>query len=242
MPLGNLTKPEVRRLAREAGLPVAERPESQDFVEGGDYRPLLSPEVPGNLCLLWEKGDAAAAETARSRTASDLERYAALRAKEEVSQQQYDAAKAAADAAEAQVQAERGQVAAAEAKVRQKQAALDQANVDLQNTYIRAPVDGVVVSRNVDVGQTVAASLQAPTLFLIAQDLTKMQVDTSVDEADIAAVLSGLAGRDALRGMLSRLQPKEEVLLLGWGVKMPLPVRSRRYDQAFWDQLPAYSG
>ena len=57
------------------------------------------------------------------------------------------------------------------------------------------------------------------------------------DEADIAAVLSGLAGRDSLRGMLARLQPKEEVLLLGWGVKMPLPVRSRRYDQRFWDEL-----
>jgi len=57
------------------------------------------------------------------------------------------------------------------------------------------------------------------------------------DEADIAAVLSGLAGRDQLRGMLARLQPKEEVLLLGWGVKMPLPVRSRRYDQRFWDEL-----
>ncbi|MBP2673004.1 MAG: Efflux transporter, family, subunit precursor, partial [candidate division NC10 bacterium] len=62
------------------------------------------------------------------------------------------------------------------------------AQVDLRNTLIRAPVDGVVVSRNVDVGQTVAASLQAPTLFLIAQDLTKMQVDTNVDEADIGRV------------------------------------------------------
>lgn len=57
------------------------------------------------------------------------------------------------------------------------------------------------------------------------------------DEDDIRAVLSGLAGRDALRGMLARLQPKEEVLLLGWGVPMPLPVRSRRYDAAFWDEL-----
>jgi DNA helicase HerA-like ATPase len=57
------------------------------------------------------------------------------------------------------------------------------------------------------------------------------------DETDIQAVLSGLAGRDALRGMLSRLQPKEEVLLLGWGVPMPIPVRSRRYDQRFWDEL-----
>jgi hypothetical protein len=57
------------------------------------------------------------------------------------------------------------------------------------------------------------------------------------DDDDIRAVLSGLAGRDALRGMLARLQPKEEVLLLGWGVPMPLPVKSRRYDQKFWDEL-----
>jgi hypothetical protein len=57
------------------------------------------------------------------------------------------------------------------------------------------------------------------------------------DEDDIHAVLSGLSGRDALRGMLARLQPKEEVLLLGWGVPMPLPVKSRRYDDAFWKSL-----
>ncbi len=57
------------------------------------------------------------------------------------------------------------------------------------------------------------------------------------DEDDIRSVLSGLAGRESLRGMLARLQPKEEVLLLGWGVPMPLPVRSRRYDAAFWDDL-----
>ena len=57
------------------------------------------------------------------------------------------------------------------------------------------------------------------------------------DEDDVHAVLSGLAGREALRGMLARLQPKEEVLLLGWGVPMPLPVRSRRYDDDFWRAL-----
>lgn len=57
------------------------------------------------------------------------------------------------------------------------------------------------------------------------------------DEDDIHAVLSGLAGREAIRGMLARLQPKEEVLLLGWGVPMPLPVRSRRYDENFWREL-----
>jgi DNA helicase HerA-like ATPase len=57
------------------------------------------------------------------------------------------------------------------------------------------------------------------------------------DDDDIRAVLSGLSGREALRGMLARLQPKEEVLLLGWGVPMPLPVRSRRYNDAFWEEL-----
>jgi DNA helicase HerA-like ATPase len=62
------------------------------------------------------------------------------------------------------------------------------------------------------------------------------------DEADIQAVLSGLAGREALRGMLARLQAKEEVLLLGWGVPMPIPVRSRRYDQKFWEQLLGKGG
>jgi len=57
------------------------------------------------------------------------------------------------------------------------------------------------------------------------------------DDLDIQAVLSGLAGRDSLRGMLARLQPKEEVLLLGWGVPMPLPVKSRRYDESFWKEM-----
>jgi len=57
------------------------------------------------------------------------------------------------------------------------------------------------------------------------------------DEDDINAVLSGLPGRGALRGMLAKLQPKEEVLMLGWGVPMPIPIRSRRYDARFWQQL-----
>src|SRR5438477_9561881 len=76
----------------------------------------------------------------------------------------------------------------ARAQVKQKDAALRQAQVDLDHTRITAPVDGVVVSRAIDVGQTVAASLQAPVLFTIAQDLTKMQVETSVDEADIGRI------------------------------------------------------
>jgi HlyD family secretion protein len=101
---------------------------------------------------------------------------------------QKEAAEASVRASQAALEVARAQLGSAEATVKQKRAALAQAEVDLDRTYIRAPVDGVVISRNVDVGQTVAASLQAPTLFLIAQDLTKMQVDTNVDEADISRV------------------------------------------------------
>jgi HlyD family secretion protein len=68
---------------------------------------------------------------------------------------------------------------------------LQQAQLDLAHTQIVAPVDGTVISRNMDVGQTVAASFQAPTIFQIAQDLTKMQVDTSVDESDVGPIRVG---------------------------------------------------
>jgi HlyD family secretion protein len=95
---------------------------------------------------------------------------------------------AAIGSAEAQLRVNQAMLEAARAQAKQKRAALDQAQIDLDHTTIRAPVDGVVVSRAVDVGQTVAASLQAPTLFTIAQDLTKMQVETSVDEADIGKI------------------------------------------------------
>jgi len=79
----------------------------------------------------------------------------------------------------------------AEAQVQSAQAALENARVDLSRCTIRAPVDGVVVSRNVDVGQTVAASFNTPTLFLIANDLSKMQIDALVSEADIGGVTVG---------------------------------------------------
>ena len=110
----------------------------------------------------------------------------------ESAQAQEQAAQSAIRAAEAQLRVAEAQLRAAEAQVRQKRAALRQAEVDLDHTFIRAPVDGVVVSRNVDVGQTVAASLQAPVLFTIARDLTRMQVETSVDEADIGRIREGM--------------------------------------------------
>jgi HlyD family secretion protein len=80
---------------------------------------------------------------------------------------------------------------AAQAQVTQARAALDQNRVNLGHTVITSPVDGIVISRNVDVGQTVAASLSSPTLFVIANDLTRMQVDASVDEADVGRIQAG---------------------------------------------------
>lgn len=109
-----------------------------------------------------------------------------------------DAAKAAVVAAEASQKSAQDQVTVtqreldqAQAVVLQDEAVLAQVRLNLSHTKILAPVDGTVESRNMDVGQTVAASFQAPTIFLIAQDLTKMQVDTNVDEADIGRVQLG---------------------------------------------------
>ncbi|MBI5407542.1 MAG: efflux RND transporter periplasmic adaptor subunit [Nitrospirae bacterium] len=92
------------------------------------------------------------------------------------------------DTAETNYSTAKAQVSAAKAQVAQAEAALKAAETNLRYTKILSPVDGVVVSRNVDVGQTVAASFQTPTLFTIAQDLTKMQINTNVDEADIGRI------------------------------------------------------
>jgi len=87
--------------------------------------------------------------------------------------------------AKAQVQSANSQLLQARAQVTQAKAAVDVASVNLQHTIITAPIDGTVVARSVDVGQTVASSLQAPTLFMIANDLTRMQVLADIDEADV---------------------------------------------------------
>ncbi|MEO8126372.1 MAG: efflux RND transporter periplasmic adaptor subunit [Bryobacteraceae bacterium] len=87
--------------------------------------------------------------------------------------------------AKSQVQSANSQLLQARAQVTQAQAAVDVASVNLQHTIITAPIDGTVVARSVDVGQTVASSLQAPTLFMIANDLTRMQVLADIDEADV---------------------------------------------------------
>jgi HlyD family secretion protein len=102
-----------------------------------------------------------------------------------------EAAQAQLKASEAQLESTIAKLEAARAGVKQSEAALELAQVNLNHCRITAPVNGIVISRNVDVGQTVAASLQAPTIFTIAQDLTEMQVDTNVSEADVGRVAVG---------------------------------------------------
>src|SRR5439155_23333800 len=116
--------------------------------------------------------------------AVNLERNKKLRAEGIVAQDLIDTTASSLDQA-------RADLALAEAEVRQDDASLAEARVNLEYTSIVSPVDGVVVSRSVDVGQTVAASFQTPTLFLIAGDLTKMQVDANVSESDIGTVHEG---------------------------------------------------
>jgi HlyD family secretion protein len=113
-----------------------------------------------------------------------LGRAATLLPTHAVSQDAYDSAKSTYDQTLAQITFD-------EATIQQRQASLDAAQVNLDYTDIVSPVDGTVVSRNVTMGQTVAASFQTPTLFLIATDLTKMEVDANVSESDIGGIKIG---------------------------------------------------
>jgi len=122
---------------------------------------------------------------------ADFERTSALARGNLASPQELDAAKAAFAVAEASVDVADANLTQARAQVSQKAAAQSVARTNLDHTVIRSPIDGTVVARNVDVGQTVAASLQAPTIFTIAQDLTKMRVYAKTDESDVGSLKLG---------------------------------------------------
>lgn len=109
----------------------------------------------------------------------------------DTAQTNYDSAVAQQEAAKAQLESAKSQVESTKAQLEQTKAALKLAETNLRYATIRSPVNGIVISRNVDVGQTVAASLQAPTLFTIAKDLTQMQANANVSEADIGRVAVG---------------------------------------------------
>lgn len=137
------------------------------------------------------KANVAKDQATQQQNKLDYDRAVGLQRQGVNSQQQLDQAKATYDAITAQVGSDRAAIQQAEAQVAQKTATLKVAQTNLDYTIIRAPINGTVVARNIDIGQTVAASLQAPTLFMIALDLTKMQVYAKTDEGDVGQIRPG---------------------------------------------------
>jgi HlyD family secretion protein len=131
------------------------------------------------------------AKAALVQTKADYDRAVGLTRDGVMSQQQLDLAKSNYEAANASVDAAEANITQADAQISLKEAAVTVAQTNLDYTVIRSPIDGTVVARNVDVGQTVAASLQAPTIFTIAQDLTKMWVYAKTDESDVDNIKVG---------------------------------------------------
>jgi HlyD family secretion protein len=131
------------------------------------------------------------AEATLEQAKADYDRTVKLATATIMTQQELEVAKATYDGAKASANAAAANVDQARAQVGQRAASVSIARTNLNYTVIRSPIDGIVVARNVDVGQTVAASLQAPTIFTIAQDLAKMQVYGKVDESDVGRVKVG---------------------------------------------------
>jgi HlyD family secretion protein len=144
-----------------------------------------------NANLLAAKANLDKAEAALVQAKADYERLAPLTRDGVMSPQQLDQARMNFDSGRAAKSAAEASVKQAEAQVAQKKAAVAVAQTNLDYTIIRSPIDGTVVARNVDVGQTVAASLQAPTIFTIAQDLHKMWVYAKTDESDVGNIKLG---------------------------------------------------
>ncbi len=159
-------------------------------VKAGDIVAVIDPEpfkarreqAASNLEM--SKANVARAKTDLAQRKRELDRVKSLVAQQFVSENDVDVAATNFQGAEAQVNV-------AGAQVKQAEAALNSAELELKYTVIRSPVNGIVVARNVEVGQTIAASFATPNLFLIALDLTKMQVDTNVSESDIGGIAEG---------------------------------------------------
>ena len=159
-------------------------------VKAGDVVAVIDPEpfrarrdqAASNLEMA--RANVARARTDQAQRRRELERTKSLLAQQFVSQNDVDVAITNAQGADALVDV-------SAAQVKQAEAALNAAELDLKYTTIRSPVNGIVVARNIEVGQTVAASFATPNLFLIALDLTKMQVDTNVSESDIGGITEG---------------------------------------------------
>jgi len=141
----------------------------------------------------WQRADVLLREQIMDQQDYDTAKanYDAAQSQVTADQAQIEAAKQNVQSAEASIRVAQSQLETAQAQERQAQAALQQAQINLDHCQIYAPVDGTVIARRMDIGQTVASTLNPPTIFEIAQDLTKMQVDTNVDESDVGGVAKG---------------------------------------------------
>ena len=192
-------------------------------------RSLFQSQVEQNRAnLVRAEADVERIRVALEDARTKLARAETLSGRQLLPQSELDAAAVAARSAEAQVRS-------SEAQVAQARAALRQTEVNLENTVITAPIDGIVLSRSVDVGQTVAASMQAPTLFVLAANLTRMQVLANLDESDIGRIAQGQAvtftvdahpGR-TFQGVVAqiRLQPQTVQNVVTYSVLVDAPNR-----------------
>ncbi len=161
-----------------------------DHVSKGEVLARIDPSTyqaqiaQGSAAVGSARANLASAQATLRNAQADYARKSELAQQQLVARSDADLARAARDQAQAQV-------SAAQAQITQQQASTQTSQLNLQRTVIRSPVDGVVVTRTVEPGQTVAASLQAPVLFQIAEDLSKMQIILAVDEADIGQVKAG---------------------------------------------------
>jgi len=219
--------------SQESGMIQSLQVDYNSFVHAGDVVARLDPalynaQYESTQAALNQAEAAAAqarAQVAGYRTAVEdaqtkLTRATSLAQRDLIPKSDLDAARIAADEADADLNSGLANVNQADAAVVQAKAALQQAAVNVDHTIIRSPIDGIVVDRDVDVGQTLAASVQSPVLFRIAADLTRMQVQVNVDESDVGGLAEGEAASftvetfpgETFHGVVSqvRLQPVTE--------------------------------
>lgn len=163
-----------------SGTVVELKADFNDRVKQGQVLLKLDPTI-FNAQIKQSEASLASAEASKRLAQATLERNQKLVTQNYISATAMDQAKREVEVADANIKLARAQ--------------LDRVKADLNNSVIRSPIDGVIIKRTIDMGQTVAASFQTPNLFQIARDLTKMQIDTSVSEADVGSLKDGLPAR-----------------------------------------------
>jgi len=190
--------------SQESGIVASLLVDYNSMIHAGDIVARLDPSLydaqyqaaqaalgEANAALMQAQANVLGARAAVDDAQSKLTRAMALSARDLIPRADLDAAQIASNEAAADQRAAAALVRQAEASVAQAKAAVDQAALNVEHTIIRSPIDGIVIDRDVDVGQTLAASVQSPVLFRIAADLTHMQVQVSVDESDVGGLAAG---------------------------------------------------